>query len=205
MRRLTLFFSISICFFLLTSCSFIIKGVYGIKDPKPLPEKTILEAARSFAIPVEQCYELRKEYLTYLFSLDTAKHATAIHDHYQPLQALYYDSRGTLVSFHPNCYTGGFPNLKWNRAARFETFPPQSAAPIDTILPLATQLRFIAPLSSTSSAATAQYDVTVLIFWNKHMGRQSRRLVQTVQQNLQKVGNKKVKVLFVNNDNLLAL
>jgi len=187
---------------LTASCSSAILGLYGMKNAKPVQEADVLKTAQSYNIPLDDIYELKKEQLNYLFSLDSAKFASAIHDHYQPLQILYYDSNDSLISFHPNCYIGGFPNLQWNKNGKFDVFPPISSAPLDTILPLKKHLLFLQPYSTTKIFNRTDYDYVVVVYWSNHMGRQSKRLVEVVKNNLALAKSKKIKVIYVNNDNV---
>ena len=126
-RHLSLLILITLTFsFGLTSCSSIFTGLYGLKKIKTVDEKTIVQYAKKYNIPDVDSYELDTAYFSYLFSLDTTKYKSQIKNHYQPLQALYYDNLGYLKSFQVNCYAGGFPNLKWDRNEIMTTFPPDS-------------------------------------------------------------------------------
>jgi hypothetical protein len=49
-------------------------------------------------------------------------------NHWQFLQAVYYDAAGRQQSFHINCYAGGFPNLHWERNGIMAQFPPSQQA-----------------------------------------------------------------------------
>ncbi len=120
-------------------------------------------------------------------------------------KVLYYDKTGQLESFQINCYAGGFPNLDWKRDSIFETFPPQEQAPIDSILPLDLQKKYFQPLSQTNSFSIEYYDYIVIVFWNRLMGRQSKRLIKYVQENIKLARNYKVKIIYVNTDNVFAL
>jgi hypothetical protein len=205
MSRLFSFVLVAITAFLMSSCASVILGMYGIKNAKPVTEADVLKAAQSYDIPLENIYELKKEKLYYLFSLDSAKFSSSIQDHYQPLQILYYDRKENLISFHPNCYTGGFPNLKWNKNGKLNVFPPATSAPVDTIFPLQKQLEYLKPYSTTKTFNPSDYSYVVVVHWNIHMGRQSRRLIEVVKHNLKFAKNEKVKVIYVNNDNVEAI
>ncbi|HSI91485.1 MAG TPA: hypothetical protein VK927_10245, partial [Adhaeribacter sp.] len=111
---------------------------------------------------------------------------------------------GTLQNFHINCYTGGFPNLNWNQNGNFESFPPKMQAPADTLVSFQTLNQYLKPLPNTKLSADASADYTVVVFWNRMLGRQSKRLVETVQKNCAKAGNHKIRLVYVNNDNLLS-
>jgi len=186
----------------LTNCSSLTRGLYGMKKLKKVNEETIIHYAKKYKIPQADLYVLDTSYLTFLFSLDTAKYKEQIKNHYQPLQALYYERNGQLKSFQINCYAGGFPNLKWNRNNTFETFPPRKQAMIDSIVPLELQIKYINPLSQTKSSSIENYDYIVIVYWNRLMGRQSKRLIGFVQENHKLAGEKKVKIIYVNTDNI---
>ena len=189
----------------LTSCSSIIQGLYGIKNPKELNDQTIIRYSEKYNIPLIDNYKLDTAYLTFLSSLDSTNFKEQIKNHYQPLQVLYYDKTGQLESFQINCYAGGFPNLDWKRDSIFETFPPQKQAPIDSIFPLDIQIKHLQPLSQTNSFSIEYYDYIVIVFWNRLMGRQSKRLIQYVQENIKLARDYKVKIIYVNTDNIFAL
>jgi hypothetical protein len=201
-KGITFIFILSIT---LTSCSKMIFRLYGMKNIKEVDDKTILRYAKRYQIPLKNIYQLDTAYFSFLFSLDSAKYETQIKNHYQPLQALYYENNGYLQSFHTNCYTGGFPNLKWNREEIFDTFLPEPRAPVDSIVSLQKLLNYLIPLQETQDFSIDSFDYIVVIHWNRFMGRQSKRLIQLVQENVKLSGNKTVEILYVNNDNIFTL
>ena len=188
----------------LTSCSSIIQGLYGIKNPKELNDRKIIRYSEKYNIPLTDNYELDSAYLTFLSSLDTANFKEQIKNHYQPLQVLYYDKTGQLESFQINCYAGGFPNLNWDRDGILTSFPPLEQSPVDSIVPLDVQLKYLRPFPSTSVFSTQDYDYTVVVYWSRYMGRQSKRLVGFVNENLKLSKDKTVRVIYVNTDNIFA-
>lgn len=188
----------------MTSCTSVLTGLYGVKEIKLVNEKIIAKNAKKFNIQTVDNFELDAAYLTYLVSLDTSKYKLQIKNHLQPLQALYYDNTGCLKSFQVNCYAGGFPNLKWERDDIMTTFPPKQQAPIDSLVSLQTQLKFLKPLSNSSKFSIENYDYIVIVFWNRFMGRQSKRFVRFVQENTKLETTKKVKIIYVNNDNVFV-
>ncbi|NOX85885.1 MAG: hypothetical protein GXO86_07970 [Chlorobi bacterium] len=188
----------------ISACSPIIKSFYGIKKPQPLDDEQISKYAEKLKLPAADVYRIDTSYLTFILSLDTAKFKSERKNHYQPLQALYFDRSGNPISFHVNCYAGGFPNLKWNRNGNFDTFPPKTQAPLDSILSLERLLDFIRPLTASREFNFAQYDYVVVVFWNRFMKRQSKRLIRTVQENHRLDTIKSVKVIYINDDNLFA-
>jgi len=179
-------------------------GMYGMKKTKTVDETNIARFAKKYNVPESDNYELDTAYFSYLFSLDTTKYKYQIKNHYQPLQALYYDNSGQLKSFQVNCYAGGFPNLNWDRNEIMTTFPPKQQAPIDSIVPLETHLKYLKPLSQTENIQTDHYDYIVIVHWNRFMGRQSKRLIRFVQDNSKLATDDKVKIIYANNDNLFS-
>ncbi|WP_343632549.1 hypothetical protein [Fluviicola sp.] len=186
----------------LTSCKQVFLGLYGMRMPKEINEKRILKAGRKYHIPVEDSYVLHSAYSAYLFSLDTSKFKLQIKNHYQPLQAVYYNSNGIPESFQINCYAGGFPNLKWNRNDIFETFPPKQQAPVDSLLTLSKHLEFLRPLSGTAEKNPGKTDYFAIVHWNRFMGRQTKRLIRCVQKNARRTTGQQLKIIYANNDNL---
>ncbi len=199
--RLVMIFTL---FLTLTSCSSIVTALYGIKQPVAVKEHTIVKYAKKYNIPVSDNYVLDTAYFSYLFSLDSIKFKAQIKNHYQPLQALYYDDSGHLCSFQINCYAGGFPNLKWNRNNIMTTFPPKQQAPIDSIVGLQTQLKFLKPILPAVGPSINNCDYIVIVYWNKFMGRQSKRLIRIIQKNAKLESKKRVKIIYVNNDNIFS-
>lgn len=188
------------CFLLFISCKFI----FGIKKIKSIDEKSILYYSKKYNIPPADSYELDTTFYTFLKSLDQVIFKMEVKNHYQPLQALYFDKSGKLISYQINCYAGGIPNLNWNLNGTMETFPPKQQAPLDTIVPLYTQLKFLKPMSFTEKISSVDFDYFVVIFWSKFMGRQSKHFISCVQQNQKIASNIKVKILYVNTDNFFA-
>lgn len=159
---------------------------------------------KEFNLPKEKTFRLDTNYIRYLFSFDTTKYADQIKNHYQPIQALYYDRDGQLVSFHINCYaTAGI----WNQQNAFASFVPRTVAPVDSILPLTKHLSFIKTFDYKSIDTTgfATFDYSVIVYWSKHyVGvKNSKNLIKIVSDNAALAGNKKVNVIYVNSENIL--
>lgn len=193
--------SLIIMIYSLQSCSSIILKSYGMKKTKELSKNQILKQGISYNIPENDSYELDSSYVNYVLSLDTIQFKQEQKNHLQPLQALYYDQKGQLKSFHVNCYTGGFPNLKWNRFGTFDEFIPKQQAPLDSILPLEKHLEYITPLNNNSLDKMDEYNYIVIVHWSRFMGRQSKRLIKIVQKNVAQNKTHKTKIIYLNNDN----
>lgn len=180
-------------------------SILGIKTPKHLTDSEITKLSSKLKIPNSDSYALDKDYLNFILALDTSKYKEERKNHYQPLQALYFDKNGDLKKFYINCYAGGFP-LQWNRNGNLDSFLPKDQAPIDTILNLAKQFQFLRKLNETNNNIIIdnKVDYYVVIYWNKFMYKHSNRLIEHIQQNCSKAQNLNVQIVYVNNDNLFA-
>ena len=192
------------CLLGFTSCTPVLLGLFGMKSSKSVDEKMIIRYSDKYNIPLTDSYELDTSYISYLYSFDTAKYNSQIKNHYQPLQALYYDNSGYLKSFQVNCYAGGFPNLKWERNEIMTEFPPKQQAPLDSLVQFETQLKYLNPLSQTESFYENSYDYFVIVYWSRFMGRQSKRLIRIVQENSMLAPDKNIKIIYANTDNIFA-
>lgn len=88
---------------------------------------TELESIRQeFRLPKDRTFMLDTNYIRYLFSLSKSKYNYQIKNHYQPVQATYYNKSGQLVSFHVNCSAGAGvadgEDLNWNQQNAFDSF-----------------------------------------------------------------------------------
>ena len=200
---------------LLSGCALIIYESYGMKLPKILDKHQILSYAGKYDIPSDQVYILDTTYSQYLKSLpvfDSTKISDSArkwayhvrHNHAQPLQVLYFDSENKLVSFHINCDIKGFPNLKWNYSGNFDTFIPKTTTYIYPLVTFDKILPYIRTLDDKSLDLETfkDKDFNIVIFWGRISGRQSKRLVETVRENLKLAKNQKYNILYVNNDNI---
>ncbi len=196
--------AILIICFLVTSCTSSLLKLYGMKEMKAINEKEILQYSSVYGIPLEDSYELDTTYATFLQSHDKILFKEEIKNHYQPLQVLYFDKEGKLKSFQINCNAGGTPNLAWDRDSILTTFPPRQQTKIDNLLSLDTQLKFLRPLTNTLKFNVADYDYIVIIYWNRFMDRQSKRLIHFIQTNSTLSKDQTVKIIYANNDNIFA-
>jgi hypothetical protein len=154
-----------------------------------------------FNIPSEDVYQLDSSYLNYITWVDSTKSEAVAKNHYQPLQALYYNQGGELISFHINCYAGGMMFIDWNRDDIMEVYPPKQQAPLDTLFCRDTVLAMLQPLSTTNEFEAYRNEEVVVVFWTKFMTRQSRRLIRFVQNNAALAEDREVKIIYVNMDN----
>ncbi|MCA0429331.1 MAG: hypothetical protein LCH32_02385 [Bacteroidetes bacterium] len=196
--------TIIIIFFALnSSCIKLAQSIIGVKSPKQLTNCQIEKTSKSFKVDQTANYRLDTSYLKFILKLDTIKFKQQIKNHIQPLQALYFNSKGELQKFYINCYAGGFPNLKWNRGGVLDVFPPKDQAPLDTVLNLNKQLYFIKPVcASTPILSIEKHNYYVFIYWNKCTKRHSKKLIKCIKKNVSLPKNENIKLVFVNYDNV---
>jgi hypothetical protein len=185
-----------------SGCGFIMNGLYGIKNVKPMDDKTVLTYGNKFNIPQDKSYLLDSTYIQFVKKQDTSKYSSEINNHLQPLQALYFDENEKLISYHINCYAGGFPNLEWNRNQVMDVFPPLQQAPVDSLVSLALIRNCIRSVIGNNKVDSTRFNNTVIVFWSRFMGRQTERFIQTVQQNASLSKGGIVNLIYVNTDNL---
>ena len=181
-----------------------ILGIMGLKAPKALGPEGILVQGEAYGIPRSDGYEMDSSYFAVIGGLDTMRFKQEQKNLGQPLQVLYFDASGALISYHVNCSVGGFPNLKWNRFGDFNQFPAAKSIEMDTMIQLKNHLLHINPLNNAPFPDLRNYEYTVLVYWSTIMGRQNKRLVRLVQENVRLAKDKKVMVIYVNSDNFWA-
>jgi hypothetical protein len=187
-----------------SSCSIILK-TYGYKNPKQLTPSEIADYATAYKIPAENSFELDTAYYSrFLKKQNQKRYYQQVYNHSQPLQALYFDNTGNLQRFYINCYAGGFPNLDWDHDGNFNSFPPKHQAPADSLVNFQALSPFLKPLPESKLKSEKAADYTVVIIWNRMLGRQSKRLIRYVQQNATMANGRKIEILYVNNDDLMA-
>ncbi|WP_460556224.1 hypothetical protein [Hymenobacter daeguensis] len=189
---------------LLSSCQAVFTGIYGIRQPKPLEENCLPKLAEAYGIPAGSCNAVLDTSFRRVLRRMHRRDSSAAKNHWQFLQAVYYDAAGRQQSFHINCYAGGFPNLNWERAGSMAQFPPAQQAPRDSALSLAEHLRHVYTAGLPTPMPAAHY--TVVVHWSRFMTRQSRRLIRAVRRNvaLAPMGTR-VALVFVNTDDFYYL
>lgn len=189
--------------FLLTSCGPIFFRLMGLKKGKVLTHEQIIAQGMRYGISPTDSYELDTTYASYIIGLDSSLYKNEKNNHLQPLQALYFDSTGKLISYHVNCSVGGFPNLKWNKFGVFNQFPPVNRTQLDTILTFNKHFEYLIPLTKNANNI-GNYDYLVIVHWNRFMGRQSKNLIRQVQENAHLTPERKIKIFYVNSDNFYS-
>jgi hypothetical protein len=185
----------------LQSCSSVLFGVMDIKKPMSMTPEEILVQGEKYGIPISDSYEMDSSFFSVATTLDTIRYKRDQKNLTQPLQVLYFDKSGRLISYLVNCSVGGFPNMKWNRYGTYNQFPAAQSIELDTMNTLNDHLLHINPLNNAPFPDLRTYDYTILVYWSGFMGRQSKHLVRVVQDNVGLAVGEKVMVLYVNTDN----
>jgi hypothetical protein len=176
----------------------------GMKKPMSMTPEKILVQGEKYGIPASDSYEMDSSYYATIATMDTVRYKRDQKNLLQPLQVFYFDASGLLSSYSVNCSVGGFPNLKWNRYGTFDQFPAAVSVELDTMTTLNNHLLHVNPLNNAPFPDLRTYDYTVLVYWNRFSGRQSKRLVRVVKDNVRLAKDKKVMVIYVNSDNFWA-
>jgi len=196
---LVLLFIIGICLVAYFNLNWLFMRAYGIEyDVVKLNNSKIIKTAKVFKIDSKYA----------LCELDTNfyhffKDSNQRREYLKPLLVMYFDKDGKMVSFHSNCYAGGFPNLDWNGNKDFDYFPPvqQQWHSVDTLI-YSDFKQFLLPVANYDSN-DENIDYYVLVFWDKFTGRQCKRFVKLIQDNA-KLAKGNVKLIFVNKDNFFV-
>lgn len=187
----------------LGSCSTVGEGLYGMRNTSATDFAQVRQYAQAYGVGTApgKSFALDTSYLTFLRRQPARRHREAQH-HGQPLQLLYYNRAGQLVSYYVNCNAGGFPNLAWNHDKSLEVFPPVSQTAPDSLLSLAQLAPFLRTVGgSRVQSMESMADYTVVVFWSHRMGRQSQRLLAAAQENLQLApAGQRTYIMYVNND-----
>lgn len=202
---LRIFFSV-ILGLSITSCQKTVSLLVGFRQPHVLTDKEQIRFLKKLNADPSSAYFIDSTYFRMLNMEDTVNFIAEKKNHYQPIQVIYYGHGLQPESWIINCYTQGFPNLKWNADGKFGSFPPKAPTPLDTLVSFDRLFQYAKPLKSASRVAYktgADQPYTVVIYWNRMMFRQCKRLNLLVQSNLRETG-KPYRLLYVNNDALFS-
>ena len=188
--------------FSFNSCKSALEAMYGVRNVSHLDKEMVVDIiSKDDVLKQQENYYLDSNFVDFCCSHFSGNYKI-LHDFLQPMQALYFDSSGRLISWHLNCYAGGFPNLKWNRGDVFATFPPKSPRPLTDSITLNSILPYLKKFDSLNYSKPAQVaPLTIVVFWNYQFFRQSKRLINLVVQNLKLNADKRQsRIIFVNTD-----
>jgi hypothetical protein len=128
-----------------------------------------------------------------------------LHDLYQPIQMMVYDSNHVLKSWEINCYAPGFPNLKWEKYINFDTIPPTPlrANPYLEVLNKNVGFDFIVDLQGSKIALNKDYDYLFIAYYSLGLRRQSKRLLKAMKKYQEKHPELKIEIIGVYTDDAL--
>lgn len=187
-----------------SSCSFMMKKMMGIKNPRIMDEKLHTRYLKKMHAPVDQAYLLDTNYLYFLEIKDTLNFREQKKNHYQPIQAIYYGHGQFQEAWFINCYAPGFPKLNWNFENKFATFPPKTAAPLDSLVSFNRLIAHAASFKNNKKHKVGENEpYTVVFIWNRIFKKESKRLHRIVLENL-KMCPEPYRIIYINNDNIYA-
>jgi len=191
MRTILLSFMVTLC-----SC----RAMMGVSEIREYKVNDIKQFLRQNNINDSTVYFVDQEYKKSLLLI--SKDTYLLKNHMQPLQVCYFNKAGSLISYHINCNAPGFPNLNWNYKNVMETFPPKTQTEPDSLLDLTGFLKLIK--SNDKNIITRDKDINIYIvfFWAGFLKKQSKLLIETVKRNQELSKTKKMKIVYVNTDNL---
>jgi hypothetical protein len=186
------------------SCSFVAKKMTGIKKPKMMNERLHARYLKKFKAPADQAYLIDTNYIGFFELLDTSRFREQKKNHFQAMQALYYGHNQFQEAWFINCYASGFPNLNWNLENNFGTFPPKTAAPLDSLVSFDRLIAHAQPFRNHPRHKVGEREpYTVVFIWSRTFKKQSKRLHKVLIENL-KMCNKPYRIIYINNDNIYA-
>lgn len=185
---------ICILFTFLSSCHIIM----GIHPPQKMTVERINKCAKKLNM-TGSLYYADSVYLKGVIK-KCAQDKKIMKNHLQPVQAIYFDGSGKMISYFINCYANPtLVNLNWNEENCFSAFPPKTMAPIDTMFSYAELVNLLQPVTKPSTKNSSS--IKVLVFWNKMFYRYSKSLIRQVKKNTQHESN--VEIIYINTDNYL--
>lgn len=206
MKKISFYIIAGVMIVTTSGCSKVLQSMYGMKPYRAVTNADITELADKYRIPAERSYSIDTAYKNFLQGFRAEYTSLRTDNHNHPLQAIYYDKNGIQYSFQSGVYAGNsLSNFLWNNEKQFTKFPPRTSVPIDSMFTFPQHLHFLKTLDDKplDAESYSQADYNVIVHWARFAGRQSKRLVKTVQKNYEKFGkNKKVNFFYVNTDNL---
>jgi hypothetical protein len=172
----------------------------GVSEIKEFKVNDIKQFLRHNNINDSVVYFVDQEYKKSLLLISKDSHL--LKKHMQPLQLYYFNKAGLLISYHINCNAPGFPNLNWNYGNVMESFPPKTQTEPDSLLDLTGFFKLIKSNDSNIITQDNNTDFYIVVFWAGFLKRQSKLLIETVQRNRELSKTKKMKIIYVNTDNL---
>lgn len=199
-------FCIFIIITFLTSCTPILMGVIGIKNPRGITEEKIVRFSERNKIPLTNLFLIDNLYLAE-YKKNNGIDSLPIKNHAQPLQIKIFNETQNIVGHRVNCQVGGFPNLKWNGYGYFDSLPPPERFKLDTIYTLQQDFfnyQFFKNKEYYNFEKVKINDYVFVVYYTNFMGRQSKRLIKFAQKLKANHSDKKIEILYVNMDSFFV-
>jgi hypothetical protein len=211
------------CVMSLGSCKLAYRTLLGVDStPAWYSNADIEKKAKKYNIPESQLYALDtasyqqhvvedyKQKVKHLLTQEPIDSAqvkllnTVLNNDLQSTQIRYFDAQGKPTFKLVNCYIDPPIPMNWNVEGSFDQFPPQNPIPE---LQVNQPLSFLLPHFKTMNGDQISFsqlpaaDYYAVIYWNSFMIRPSKKLLKTIHKYHLKHPDKKVHVLYVNNQN----
>ena len=186
-----------------SSCTPLVLRTMGMKKPHVPTDEEFYRFGEKWNMSIYHQQTLLLSFVDEIEKIDSVNPKLA-QNLLQPIQAMYFDSSGKLISYHINCNAGGYPNLNWNRFGNFDVFPAKTNAQCDSLVTLSWLLPFLKPVEYPC-VKIKDLDYTVVVFWSRFTGRQSRHLVEYVQKNIKLASKEnRIQIMYVNTDEVFT-
>jgi hypothetical protein len=185
-----------------TGCSLLFSKVYDIKTLKNFDESKINAFNASITHENILFHTIIGDSDSYNCIRKKSKSELMNNGLSQPIQILYFDSTGRLISFHANCYAkGNLSGLDWNYDGRFEQFVPKSAIKLDSVYFSLNLIKDCLKTEINGNFKNSKLKYTVVIFWTLMFETLSKKAIDLAIKNISQFGKQEeVAIYLINND-----
>lgn len=162
----------------LSSCSTVLKKLYGIEDLKAFDPVKVKECERYMTDLYPSATAIISSDTSFKKFIDEFSEFNK-NDVSQPIQILYFKN-DSLISYHINCYAKGSLNghLNWNYDGRMNSYPPKSAVQLSV-------RKRLSDLISIYEFPTLRESDVIVFFWSTLLNRQSKEAFKVIVDNIE--------------------
>ena len=162
----------------LSSCSTVLKKLYGIEDLKEFNPIIVKETERYMTDLYPSVTTIISSDTSFKRFIDEFSEFSK-NDVSQPIQILYFKN-DSLISYHINCYAKGSLNghLNWNHEGRMNSYPPKSAVQL-------TVKKRLSDLISIYELPESHESDVIVFFWSTLLNRQAKEAFKVVVENIE--------------------
>jgi hypothetical protein len=179
-----------------SSCSVILSKFLSISEPKVFPKEKLEKYFKKnkYHLYGKFCYYIDEKTID---SLKNFSYKNGWEKGFRPLQFKVFDSAGKLILQYASC-EGNIKKLKI-----LSSYPPMpirySPYLHDTTYTIIKEFSFIKNIcNDTFDFYKNHYDLHIVIYWAKWMGKPSVKLVRRITSYKKKFSDKKINIIFVN-------